>query len=108
MAYMGTDDGGKSADSLSIKTRCRLCSELFEEPLLVENGRAYLAGRTGIHPSEDGSPWCASCRAKIDATTRSLLAQLATPFVTGLALGQPSIRTETSERPQAAPQVKKA
>ena len=57
----------------SIKTRCCLCANLFEEALVVEDGRAYLAGRTGLHPSEDGAPWCAECRTGIDVISSVLL-----------------------------------
>lgn len=91
MAYMGMDEGQEQAESLSIKTRCRLCSNLFEEPLLVEDGRAYLAGRTGIHPSEDGSPWCAKCRATVDTTARRLLADIELVAAPALPLVKPAL-----------------
>lgn len=48
--------------SIVIITQCRLCARRFEESIYAANDSFYLSRRTGVHPFEDGCPWCDECR----------------------------------------------
>ena len=59
----------------TIKTRCRICGELFQEEACAdESGTVWK--EHGGHPLEDGAPWCLECISHLNQFCEDLCADV--------------------------------
>lgn len=59
----------------TIKTRCRICGELFQEEVCGDEGGAVWKEHEG-HPLEDGAPWCPECIGLLNRFCEDLCADV--------------------------------